>query len=80
MNAHESFGEGLKETGRVAGHVVAIILGLVLMFGGIALGVTLVLLPLGIPVGLAGLYAFLWGLFARPDEKGGALPPPGVHP
>jgi hypothetical protein len=33
------------------------------MLTGVAMGVSLVLLPLGIPLGLVGLFIFLWGLF-----------------
>jgi cbb3-type cytochrome oxidase maturation protein len=29
------------------------------------MGVSLVLLPVGIPLGFAGLLAFLWGVFPR---------------
>jgi hypothetical protein len=47
---------------RLLGHAAAIVLGLVLMLTGIALGVTIVMLPIGIPVGLIGLALFLWGL------------------
>jgi hypothetical protein len=53
---------------RVVGHLVAIVAGLILMFAGVAMGVTLVLLPVGIPVGLAGLFCFLWGLFGWSRE------------
>ncbi len=41
----------------------AAVVGLILMFLGIGMGVALVLLPLAIPVGFAGLLLFLWGLF-----------------
>lgn len=56
--------------GRLLGHIVAIVLGLVLIFTGIALGVTMVMLPVGIPLGLTGLMLLLWGTFAtstRPE-------------
>lgn len=52
--------------GRMLGHVAAIVLGLVLIFAGIALGVTIVMLPLGIPLGLLGLMLLLWGALAAP--------------
>jgi hypothetical protein len=51
--------------GSFVGHVGATILGAILMIVGIALGVTLVLLPLAIPIGFAGLALLLWGLFGR---------------
>jgi hypothetical protein len=70
MTENESSGKELaKGAGLVAGHVLAIVAGLVLMIAGLAMGVTLVLLPIGIPVGLIGLGVFLWGLFARSREK-----------
>jgi hypothetical protein len=47
--------------GRVIGHAVAIVVGLILMFTGLALGVTMVMLPVGIPLGLAGLLLVIWG-------------------
>ena len=53
------------------GHSAAIVLGLVLIFSGLAMGVSLVLLPLGIPVGLGGLLLFLWGTFAAPPTGPG---------
>jgi hypothetical protein len=54
---------------RAAGHVVAMVVGFVLMIVGIAMGVTIVLLPMGIPVGLAGFFLFLWGLFVAGPAK-----------
>jgi hypothetical protein len=76
MTGHESGPrELLTGAGLVAGHIVALIVGVVLMIAGIALGVALVTLPIAIPVGLAGLFVFLWGLY------GGSEPvktPPGT--
>jgi hypothetical protein len=57
--------EVAQGAGRFVGHVVAIVVGLVLMIAGIAMGVSILLLPIGIPVGLVGLGVFLWGLFGR---------------
>jgi hypothetical protein len=51
--------EVAKETGRIIGHGLAVIL-IVL---GAGMGVSLVLLPIGIPVGLIGLAIALWGAF-----------------
>jgi hypothetical protein len=78
MAAHESMSKELaKGAGLFVGHVIAIAGGLVLMIAGIALGVTIVALPIGIVVGLAGLGAFLWGLFGWSQHKlsGGAASP-----
>jgi hypothetical protein len=43
-------------------HLAAIIGGIVTMVLGVALSVTMVLLPIGIPLGLIGLGVFIWGL------------------
>ena len=43
-------------------HLAAIIGGMVLMVLGVGLSVTMVLLPIGIPLGLVGLGVFIWGL------------------
>jgi hypothetical protein len=51
-----------KKPDSIAFHSVAIIAGLVMMVLGLGLGVTMVLLPVGLPVGLAGLVVFIWGL------------------
>jgi hypothetical protein len=45
------------------GHVAAVILGTVFVIVGTGMGVSLVLLPVGIPVGLLGLALVFWGLF-----------------
>ncbi len=62
-----------KGAGSMAIHVFAMIAGLILMFVGVAMGVTVVMLPAGIPVGFFGLFVFLWGLFAKPDEVNGPV-------
>lgn len=55
-------GRILKSSEWFVGHVAAIVVGLVLMFSGVGMGVTIVLLPIGVPVGLVGLALFLWGM------------------
>jgi hypothetical protein len=55
--------EGMKDAGRAVAHVAAVFVGLFLMLAGIGMGVTLVMLPVGIGVGFFGLLSFLWGLF-----------------
>ena len=55
---------------RVLGHTIAVLVGLMLMIVGLAMGVTMVALPIGIPVGLGGLLLFIWGLcFAAPRTQ-----------
>jgi hypothetical protein len=46
----------------IAFHLAAIIGGLVMIVLGVGLSVTMVLLPVGIPLGLAGLGLCIWGL------------------
>ncbi len=52
-----------------AGHALFVLLGLVLMVVGLALGVSMIMLPVGIVVGLIGFSMVVGGLFARLDEK-----------
>jgi hypothetical protein len=76
MAEYESAGGELaKGAGRLAVHAAAVVAGLLLMIVGLAMGVSIVLLPFGIPVGLAGLLAFLWGLFGRTEGKEVPAPP-----
>ncbi len=58
------------------GHVAAIVAGLVLMFVGVGMGVSLVALPLAIPVGFIGLLVFIWGMFGywQKEEPAVQLP------
>jgi hypothetical protein len=57
------------EAGHMVGdliqHTFAIVVGVIMMIAGLAMGVSVVLLPIGLPVGLLGLGLFLWGLFGR---------------
>ena len=48
------------------GHAAAVIVGFVMMIVGLAMGVTMVLLPVGLVVGLMGVAIFVAGLFAHP--------------
>jgi uncharacterized membrane protein len=77
MREHKSAAWEMFKTGELfLGHVFAIALGVVCMSVGVAMGVTLVLLPLGILVGFAGLFLFLWGLFGREGESQTSPPSP----
>jgi hypothetical protein len=51
-----------KGVGSIAVHAAAIIAGIIMMVLGVGLSVTMVLLPVGMPLGLAGLGVFIWGL------------------
>lgn len=57
-----------KGAGRLAAHALAIVLGLILSVTGLAMGVSIALLPIGIPAGLVGLTLLLWGLFGGGEE------------
>jgi hypothetical protein len=46
-------------------HVLAIVVGFVLMVLGLGLGVTMIMLPVGIVVGLIGLALFVGGMCVR---------------
>jgi hypothetical protein len=70
MPERESSGQELaKGAERVAAHAAATVVGLILMILGLGMGVSIVLLPLGIAVGLVGLAVVFWGLFARAEAK-----------
>ncbi len=65
----------LTETGsKIAGHLLAVITGVILILIGLLLSVPMVGLPLGIPIGLAGVLICLWGLFGRTKQKPVAPP------
>ena len=50
-------------------HAAAVVIGLVLMIVGLGLGVTMIMLPVGIVVGLIGVAVLVAGLFARIDRS-----------
>ena len=49
-------------------HVAAVVVGFVLMVFGLGLGVTMVMLPVGLVVGLIGVGVFVWGLLGHLGE------------
>jgi hypothetical protein len=49
-------------------HALTVLVGFVLMVIGLALGVTMIMLPVGIVIGLLGAAIFVAGLFAHPGE------------
>jgi hypothetical protein len=57
--------ELVRAAGRGLVHLGAIVVGFIMMIMGVAMGVTVVMLPAGIAVGIAGLFVFLWGIFGR---------------
>jgi len=52
-------------TEAVFAHVLAIVVGFIMMVLGLGLGVTMIMLPVGVVVGLAGAALFVAGLFAH---------------
>lgn len=55
----------LETAETILGHVVAVVLGFILMVVGLGLGVTMVMLPVGLAVGLLGAVMFVWGLLGH---------------
>jgi hypothetical protein len=53
----------------ILGHVAAVIVGFVMMVVGLGLGVTMVMLPVGLVVGLAGVALFVTGLFVHVNKE-----------
>jgi hypothetical protein len=58
-----------SDIGRFFEHAAVTVIGFVLMIIGLALGVTMIMLPIGIVVGLLGVALFVGGIFARIDER-----------
>ena len=50
-------------------HAAAIVVGFAMMVLGLGLGVTMIMLPVGIVIGLLGVLVFVGGLFGRINEQ-----------
>jgi hypothetical protein len=50
-------------------HGVALIVGFAMMVAGLGLGVTMIMLPVGLVIGLLGVAVFVTGLFAPFSPK-----------
>ena len=50
-------------------HALVVIVGFVLMVLGLGLGVTMIMLPVGVVIGLIGFAMFVGGLFVRLNEE-----------
>ena len=59
----------VKGAGSFLGHGAALIAGLFLLIIAMAMGVTMVLLPPGFAVGLAGFLLIVWGLGTSSQTK-----------
>jgi hypothetical protein len=53
----------VRATEHVVGHVAAIVVGFSMMIVGLGLGVTLIMLPVGVVVALTGAAILIGGLF-----------------
>jgi hypothetical protein len=59
----------VEATEGVLWHIVAVIVGFVMMVVGLGLGVTMIMLPVGIVIGLVGVAIFVSGLFAHVTQR-----------
>jgi hypothetical protein len=50
-------------------HTAFVVVGFALMVLGLGLGVTMIMLPVGLAVGLLGFAMFVGGMFVRMDER-----------
>lgn len=57
----------LVAIGHFCEHAAAVAVGLVMMIVGLGLGVTMIMLPAGLVIGLLGVALVIGGLFARFD-------------
>ena len=58
-----------RATEAAIGHIAAIIAGFILMVVGLGLGVTMIMLPVGVIVGLVGVALFVGGFFAHVNRE-----------
>lgn len=61
--------EALKVGENLAVHVAAIVAGSAMMVAGVGMGVTMILIPVGVPLGLVGLGAFFWGVWGFGEAR-----------
>lgn len=59
----------IRTTESLLGHTAAVVIGFLMMVVGLGLGVTIIMLPVGIVIGLIGVAVFVGGLFARVNQK-----------
>ncbi len=57
-----------------ARHIAGVIGGVALMVLGLAMGVTMVLMPFGIVVGLGGVLLFVWGIVGHLEKRDNGKP------
>jgi hypothetical protein len=78
MKSEVIHGGHLLESGeRFLGRTIAIAMGTILMIVGLGMGVTMVMLPIGLPLGLGGLLLVLFALSGKTSRmSAGASPVP----
>jgi hypothetical protein len=50
-------------------HAAVVVVGLILMVVGLGMGVTMIMLPVGVVVGLIGVLMVIGGLFSRIKDR-----------
>jgi hypothetical protein len=61
ITAHDMF----SAFSRFLEHAAAVVVGLIMMVVGLGLGVTMIMMPVGLTIGLLGFGLVVSGLFAR---------------
>ena len=61
--------ETLRVGENLAAHVAAIVAGGTMMVIGVGMGVTMILIPVGVPLGLIGLGVFFWGVWGFGEAR-----------
>ena len=69
MVGHNTAGRLFLEFTHFLEHAATVFVGLVLIVVGLGLGVTMIMLPVGVVVGLLGVLLVVGGLFARIDQR-----------
>jgi type IV secretory pathway VirB3-like protein len=62
-NEHATGQHTAQTDERFIGRTAAVVLGVVLMVCGLGMGVTTVMLPIGLTIGINGLLLILWAVF-----------------
>lgn len=60
---------GLRSVVGVLEHTLAVVAGFILMVLGLGLGVTMIMLPVGLVIGLLGFALFVGGLVVHIDRQ-----------
>ena len=69
MTTKQTIAEDVKGAGRFVGHTLALIVGLLLLVVAMAMGVTVVLLPGALFVGLAGFMLIVCAVYTKPETE-----------